>query len=79
MGGTRRPDTDSLANLLALDPDVHNGGPMSVHGRRAWSEEHGFLVPKATDFAISWPVNLRLTGRWVFLLSNGQYRDIPRS
>lgn len=46
MGGTSRLDTDTLANLLALDPQVHNGGAASVHGRRDWSEERGYLIPK---------------------------------
>lgn len=77
MGGTSRPDTDSLSNLLALDPNVHNGGPQSVHGRRTWSEERGYLLPKDTDRAISWPVLIH-GRRWVFLLSDGQYRDIPQ-
>lgn len=76
MGGTDRTDTDSLSNLLALDPVIHNGGPQSVHGRRGWSEERGYLIPKDTMLAVGVPVLLR--GRWwVYLLSNGECRPIP--
>lgn len=72
MGGTSRPDTDTLSNLLALDPDVHNGGPLSVHGRRGWSEERGYLIPKDAPLAVEWPVLLR-EQRWVFLATSGRY------
>lgn len=78
MGGTYRPDTDSLSNLLALDPDVHNGGPQSVHGRRPWSEERGYLLPKDLERAVTWPVLIH-GRRWVYLLSTGEYRDIPHA
>lgn len=72
MGGTYRLDTDTLPNLLALDPDVHNGGPLSVHGRRGWSVDHGYLVPKDAELAAEWPVMLR-EQRWVFLTADGRY------
>lgn len=72
MGGTYRPDTDTLPNLIALDPQVHNGGPRSVHGRRSWSEERGYLIPKHEDDVTLWPIHLH--GRtWVFLLPDGGY------
>lgn len=73
MGGTRRPDVDELWNLLALDPQVHNGGPGSVHGRREWSHLRGYLVPKATaeHELAQWPVIVR--GRWVILGLTGYY------
>jgi hypothetical protein len=78
MGGTSRPDTDSLSNLLALDPLVHNGGSQSVHGRRGWSEYRGYLIPKNALRASGFPVLIR--GRWwVFLLSNGSYHPIPHT
>jgi hypothetical protein len=55
MGGTSRPDTDTLPNLLALDPIVHNGGPGSVHAdRRGVSGPRGWLVSKLS----SEPLNL---------------------
>jgi hypothetical protein len=67
MGGTSRPDTDSMANLLALDPDVHNGGSASVHGRRAWSEDRGYLIPKHVDVVAGRPFVL-LGEVWVIPL-----------
>lgn len=72
MGGTTRPDRDAIWNLLALDPTVHNGGPLSVHGRRQWSESHGFLVPKNVDNVQVWPIRLHLK-RWVYLTPAGGY------
>lgn len=74
MGGTYRLDTDTLVNLIALDPDVHNGGPASVHGRPAWSRERGYLLPKDTELAVEWPL-LLLGQQWVFLTHDG--RRIP--
>jgi hypothetical protein len=76
MGGTSRPDRDSLPNLLALDPLVHNGGPRSVHARRQAAQERGLLVPKHVDEVITWPVEL-WSGRWVLLTEDGRYLDVP--
>lgn len=72
MGGTSRLDVDALWNLLALDPEVHNGGPESVHGRRRWSEDRGYLIPKHEQDPGLWPVLLggllpERFQRWVFL------------
>lgn len=76
MGGTARPDRDLLSNLIALDPQVHNGAPTSVHARRSWAELNGYLLPQSTPLAIEWPVLLR--GRtWVYLLNSGLYRPVP--
>ena len=72
MGGTSRPDRDAIWNLLALDPVVHNGGPQSVHGRRAWSEQRGFLIPKGVDNIQLWPVKLH-NRTWVTLSGDGQH------
>lgn len=82
MGGTSRPDVDELWNLLALDPNIHNGGPMSVHGRRAWSEDRGYLVPKHVDEVVLWPVLLQgllpeRFQRWVLLGGEGGYWTVP--
>lgn len=68
MGGTSREDKDWLSNLLATDPEVHNGGPQSVHGRRAWSEPRGYLVQKDTLWAGMVPVLYR--GRFWFMLGD---------
>lgn len=76
IGGTSRPDTDMLSNLIALDPLVHNGDPQSVHSRRPWSEDRGYLLPQSTPLAIEFPVLLR-GARWVYLLNSGEYRDVP--
>lgn len=76
MGGTSRPDTDLLSNLIALDPGVHNATGTGVHARRGWAEEHGYLLPQSTPWAIEWPLLLR--GRtWVYLLNSGAYRPVP--
>lgn len=78
MGGTSRPDVHDLTNLLALDPQVHNGGHQSVHGRRAWSQERGYLVPKSTRSheLTMWPVWLQ-GRRWVLLSSIRGYLPLP--
>lgn len=76
MGGTRRPDVDALYNLLALSRSIHNGGPQSVHGRRRWSEERGYLIPKHVDNPELWPVWL-LGRRWVLLTPSGDYAALP--
>lgn len=80
MGGTRRADVDWPSNLLALDSQVHNGGPLSVHGRRTWSQPRGYLLPKDTMWAGFVPVLLRGT-RWVLLPDHGvtylDVEDIP--
>lgn len=76
MGGTVREDRDWLSNLLALDPVVHNGGPQSVHGRRAWSERRGYLIPKNIPWASAVPV--LIFGRFLFMLGDdGQYYPPP--
>lgn len=71
MGGTSRLDTDDLDNLIALDPVVHNGGPASVHGRRTWSEERGYLLPKNLDEPGRTPL-LQWGTRWVELRKDGR-------
>lgn len=75
MGGTRRPWRDSLPNLIALDPIVHNGGPASVHGRRPWSEQRGYLIPKLSRVPPAvMPVWLHGV-RWVWLTEDGRYTE----
>lgn len=76
MGGTSRPDVHHFDNLLALDPVIHNGGPQSVHGRRAWSEQLGYLLPK--DFEQPGLVPVLLFARsWLFLGKDGRYYAGP--
>lgn len=75
MGGTDRPDRDALSNLLALDPVVHNGGPLSVHGRRGWSQPRGYLLSKLDPRpAAAHPVRLHGV-RWVWLTDDGGYAN----
>lgn len=75
MGGTSRRDRDALYNLLALDPEVHNGGPLSVHALRVWSEERGYLVPKRDNSPGLVPVLLH-DGQLVLLTAAGGYTPI---
>jgi hypothetical protein len=75
MGGTYREDTDTLPNLLALDPIVHNGGPGSVHAdRNGVSGPRGWLVSKLSteplDLApvlVALSLNVR---QWVLLVGD---------
>lgn len=76
MGGTSRPDRDAVWNLLALDPVIHNGGPQSVHGRRKWAQDRGFLIPKNVNRIRLWPVKLHDT-TWVLLRPDGEYHYFP--
>lgn len=78
MGGTRRPDQDSLPNVLALLASVHNlggGAARSVHGHPAWSGPRGYLLsPRERDPGA---VPLLLHGqRWVFLTAEGGYLPV---
>lgn len=80
MGGTSRSDTDTLPNLLALDPIVHNGGPGSVHDRRIASEANGWLVPKLSVFVLSTIPAAVWVGpglrRYVLLTDQGGYVEV---
>lgn len=81
MGGTSRPDTDTLPNLLALDPIVHNGGPDSVHADRGRSELYGWLIPKLSTEALHMvPVLVRGPAGWQWCLlgQDGQRWPIGR-
>lgn len=70
MGGTYREDTDQVGNLLALDPEVHNDAPWSVHQRPSWSRPRGYLLSGSVEIAVEEPVLYR--GRaWVVLDDHG--------
>jgi hypothetical protein len=77
MGGTTRWWRDDPANLLALDPYVHNGGPGSVHADRPWSEQRGYLLPKLMMHPPHVMPAWLHSARWVFLTSAGTYVDRP--
>jgi hypothetical protein len=76
MGGTSRPDRDDIENLLALEPEVHNGGPQSVHGNPLWSKPRGYLISKNADWPGGYPVWLHQL-RWVLLGADGAYWPLP--
>jgi 5-methylcytosine-specific restriction protein A len=75
MGGTSRPNTDTVGNLLALAPCVHNMAPDSVHMMPERSRRNGWLVSKHEDDPASVPVVLR-DGRVVLLGEEG-YIPLP--
>lgn len=75
MGGTSRMDRDWLTNLLALDPNTHNGGPLSVHGRPVWSRERGYLLAKDVHMAGGVPF-LHHGTNWRYLDRHGGYYDL---
>jgi hypothetical protein len=82
MGGTSRLDTDTPPNLLALDPQVHNGGNGSVHAGRRRSEEYGWLIPKLSAEPLHMvPALLRTPAgwRWFLLAEDGQRWPISGS
>jgi hypothetical protein len=75
MGGTSRDNRDCISNLLALDPQVHNGGPLSVHGRATWSRPRGYMVRKHVPYPADVEVLLR-GASWVRLGEDGAYLPV---
>lgn len=75
MGGTSRPNTDTVGNLLALHPRVHNMAPDSVHLMPERARASGWLVSKHEDDPASIPVIL-WTGHVVLLGEEG-YISLP--
>jgi hypothetical protein len=76
MGGTSRPDTDTLPNVLALHPDVHNLKPDSVHMLRSWSEPRGYLLPQSEDHPELVPVLVH--GATWAVLAGDTYAPVPQ-
>lgn len=72
IGGSRLPDTNSPANLLALCPDCHS----TVESYRVDSYAHGWLL-HAGDIPAAEPVLLYRGSRWTYLSDNGLYVDQP--
>lgn len=73
-GGTYRPGTDTLPNLLALAPLVHNLHPRSVHGNPSWSRPRGYLLPKHLDDDAMRATAVLYRGKtWVILDEDGDY------
>jgi hypothetical protein len=76
MGGTSRLDRDSVENLLALDPIIHNGAAHSVHQDSPWSRPRGYLLSTSVTHPGMHPVFLR-ERYWVLLGADGQYHPLP--
>jgi hypothetical protein len=73
MGGTSRPDRDSIENLLAVHSDVHH---IAVHGQPRWAMPRGYLISTNADWPGGYPVWLR--GQcWVLLGADGNYWPLP--
>jgi hypothetical protein len=70
MGGTSRPDQDTLPNVIAVADNVHRG----IHENPQWSEPVGLLLPTSEQDPASVPV--RSYRGWVFLLPEGGYRPV---
>jgi hypothetical protein len=71
MGGDRRPDTNSPANLLLLCPPHHE----EVESRRAESYAVGWLL-RLNDRPELVAVLVQ-RDRWVYLTATGEYSDDP--
>lgn len=76
MGGTRRTDANSPANLIALCGSAVTGCHGHVESHRAEAVTNGWLVPQCFTPATS-PVLVDHGSRWVYLTDDGQYEDHP--
>jgi 5-methylcytosine-specific restriction enzyme A len=66
-GGSRRPDTNSPANLLLLCPECHR----QIEGNRTISFGMGWLL-RQNQNPVDVPVLVQRT-RWMFLTADGFY------
>lgn len=74
MGGTNKPDTHTLPNLMALTHQAHNLGRPSAHLDVTWARERGYLVSQHKDPRL---VPILLYGRIEVTLGlDGEYYDI---
>ena len=76
MGGSRRPDTNALTNLLlvcgsATSPD---GCHYRIESRPQWALERGYRVPQSADPAAV-PVTIGHYQRVLFLTVEGAYAE----
>lgn len=81
MGGTDRPNQQTLGNVVGLLARVHNfGAPglvldgvpgRSVHGNPEWSGPLGLLLSPSVENPGDHPVRLAGLG-WAFLLDDGR-------
>jgi len=77
MGGTNRPATHTLPNVLALTHEIHNLATRSVHLDPAWSRPRGYLLRQDQIPRLE-PI-LLLGARPVLLDLTGHYLDINRT
>lgn len=77
MGGSRRADTNTLPNVLAITHEVHNlrslPGHPAVHLDVAWARQHGYLISQAADPQKA-PVEIAGQG-WTLLTCDGGYQS----
>lgn len=76
MGGTNKPDTHTLQNVLACTHRAHNLGRPSVHLDVNWARDRGYLL-HWTDCPRTEPVWL-LRRTWVLLTPDGRYLPVAR-
>jgi hypothetical protein len=75
MGGTRRPDTNSPANLLAVCGSGNTACHGEIESNRAHAQENGWLVPQVLNPA---EVAVLICGeRWRYLNELGDYVTEP--
>lgn len=72
MGGTRRRDANSPANLLSLCAACHG----YVESNRAEALSNGWIVLQTQDPAVV-AVLVAERSRWVYLTADGGYADDP--
>lgn len=71
-GGSRRADTNSPANLVAICPDCHT----AVESRRGEALAEGWLVTQVSDPAAV-ALLIERGSRWVYLTHDGRYSEHP--
>lgn len=74
MGGTRRDDTNSPANLLTVCGSGTTGCHGQMESHRAEALENGWLITQDQDPAAV-PVLVGHGSRWVLLTHDGLYHD----
>lgn len=78
-GGTRRPETNSAANLLLLCGDGVAGCHGRIESHRSLAYSMGWLVHQGQDPALV-PVVVHgagsTTNPWVLLTTDGEYREV---
>lgn len=76
MGGSRRDDTDTPVNLLAVCGSGTTGCHGYIESHRAEALTNGWLVPQSADPAHA-SVLVDRESRWVYLTEDGYSDDPP--